>query len=742
MPSTQLLQWSLWGLSLLAGVGAILALFKLRDAERFLPQWNELKELEATLPVRRDELRQITEAIERLRAEFGQLEATHGHLRILKEWQDANPDAPARIQQMMADVARGESERSAVQQKLAQEEQRLIQVTHDTNRLTLEKDQLTRDTGTLRDQLAGLHKQKAELEIALRDLEDQRRQSETKLSTLNEQVAATDAELTRLRPELDRVLREKREATAERDQVVAGRDAAKSELALLTTRVEATKQELKQLQDSADAKSKERRQLEDEVSVLTRKRDSFAGDCLKAEEELRKVKTQLDQVSQERQTAIAERDKANLEFTKLNAEVEGLKIQRDDYVKRIEELRKDYARSGGVGDTDIGKALEDLSQPALKFDFNHSANLDESAALRHLAEHLRNKGLHYPDRVQLAFHTSLKAAHINPLVVLAGVSGTGKSALPMAYAEALGMNFLSLAVQPGWSGPQDLLGFYNYLERKYKATELARALAQMSRFSAEDLPGLPVQPRKEQMLLLLLDEMNLARIEYYFSDFLSRLEQRRGRNIQDTQRRREVSLLVDAGSLPAGEVPRFIFPDFNVLFVGTMNEDESTQSLSDKVIDRANVLRFGAPKELMASHATPDAPTREFLPRAKWEQWIRAFDGTGFDDERNTLTQLNQTLETVNRPFGHRVYRAILDYIANYPNATTDAARRRNAFADQIEQKIIPKLRGLETQDDKTAPCLDQLGQVINGLQDAELTDAFNRARAPHLFEWFGVKRS
>ena len=59
----------------------------------------------------------------------------------------------------------------------------------------------------------------------------------------------------------------------------------------------------------------------------------------------------------------------------------------------------------------------------------------------------------------------------------------------MAYAEAMGMNFVSLAVQPGWSGPQDLLGFYNYLERKYKATELARALAQISRFSTEDLPA-------------------------------------------------------------------------------------------------------------------------------------------------------------------------------------------------------------------------------------------------------------
>ena len=201
-------------------------------------------------------------------------------------------------------------------------------------------------------------------------------------------------------------------------------------------------------------------------------------------------------------------------------------------------------------------------------------------------------------------------------------------------------------------------------------------------------------------------------------------------------------MLVDAGSLSANEVPRLIFPDFNVLFVGTMNEDESTQSLSDKVIDRANVLRFGAPKELKAAAAPSVAPTADFLPRATWEQWVTPFDGNGFDNERTALTQLNQMLESVNRPFGHRVYRAILDYLANYPGTSTDAARCRNALADQIEQKIIPKLRGLDTQDDTTSHCLDQLAATIAGLQDPELSDAFARARQQHLFEWFGVKRS
>ncbi len=650
MPSAQIVQWSLWGLLVLAGVGAILALFKLRYAERFLPQWSELKELDAILPVRREELRQSSEGIDKCRAEIGQLEATVGGLRILKEWQDANPEAPARIQQMMIDLERCKSELAAVQTKLAQEEQFLKAVIQETDKLKEDKVRLTQETGTLGAKLDEQQKQKAEIEKIIRDLQDKCSQVTLEHTHGQKRLLELQSDLTTLRQKVDQAEKEKTQIIRERKEAEAARDAAKAELI-------------------------------------------------------------------------------------------GLQKSLETYKALVENLNTQL-KQASVGHTDLAKALEDLAQPALKFAFRHGAQLDEGAALHRLADHLRNKGLHFPDRVQLAFHTSLKAAHINPLVVLAGVSGTGKSALPMAYAEATGMNFISLAVQPGWSGPQDLLGFYNYLERKYKATELARALAQMSRFSKQDLPGLPIQSRKEQMLLLLLDEMNLARIEYYFSDFLSRLEQRRGRNVEDEQRRREVSLLVDAGSLPTTEMARFIFPDFNVLFVGTMNEDESTQSLSDKVIDRANVLRFGAPKELRASPAPNIVPTPDYLPHATWEHWVKPFDGNGFEHERTILTQLNQTLETVNRPFGHRVFRAVLDYLANYPGAMNDGGRRRNALADQMEQKIIPKLRGLDTHDDTTARCLDQLGQVISGLQDMELVEAFARARNQPLFEWFGVKRS
>ncbi len=172
--------------------------------------------------------------------------------------------------------------------------------------------------------------------------------------------------------------------------------------------------------------------------------------------------------------------------------------------------------------------------------FSHSEKKSrwnsETDALAALKSYLKHHGLKFHDRTLNAFHTSLKTTQSSPLVVLAGVSGTGKSELPRRYSEAMGMNFLNIAVQPRWDSPQDLFGFYDYLEQRFRPTELTRALIQMDPYWQEDNRGWQVEKKDElkrsnrsgEMLLVLLDEMNLARVEYYFSEFLSRLETRRG----------------------------------------------------------------------------------------------------------------------------------------------------------------------------------------------------------------------
>lgn len=638
MPGTQLLQWLLWGLSLLAGVGAILALFKLRYAERFLPQWNELKELEAILPVRREELRQTTEAIQRCREEIGQLEATYGHLRILKEWQNQNPDAPARIQQMMINLERCKSELAAVQQKLAQDQQRLNEVTQETNRLTQEKAQLTQETGTLRDQLAGLHKQKAELEKALRDLDDQRRQLETKVAGLKNEIQSTESRLNGLQQQVKQAEQEKTAAVRDRDKAVAERNAALAEKAGIEKAIEQLKE-------------------------------------------------------------LAKGMHANL---------------------------KDAGVTGGGN-------YKALSQPVPFPTLAPTPHpVDERQAVERARDYIRGKGLVFPERILYAFHTSLKTGDISPLVVLAGISGTGKSELPRHYADGMGLHFLLSAVQPRWDSPQDLFGFYNYLERRYKATELSRAFVQFERHNQESFleafEEAEIDDRSDRMLLVLLDEMNLARTEYYFSEFLSKLETRRMVNEDEAADRGRAEIELDMGGSAVGRKILRLYPGNNVLFVGTMNEDESTQSLSDKVIDRATVLRFGRPKKTNPTIAGGSQPAPvNGLKFEHWQRWLRKpnnLEGhAGTVDD--WIDRLNNVLDQLGRPFAFRVDRAIRSYVANYPRWVTDWHKR--AMADQIEQRIFPKLRGIEPEQGKEP--LRKIGDIIDQLEDEPLKNAFDASR-------------
>ena len=232
--------------------------------------------------------------------------------------------------------------------------------------------------------------------------------------------------------------------------------------------------------------------------------------------------------------------------------------------------------------------------------------MTEKEFLDGIFNRISKAGYKFDKRLLAAFHTSLKINDIACLTVNAGISGTGKSQLPRLYAEGAGIHFLMVSVKPGWDSPQDLFGYYNYVERSFKPTELSQALVQFDKW--ENKGNL-----KEEMLMVLLDEMNLARVEYYFSDILSKLEMRNNIDKNNEGERELVNIKFDIGRLGEKESNPKIFIDRNVLFVGTMNEDESTHSLSDKLIDRANVIRFGAPKKLEINMPNPATPASEKL---------------------------------------------------------------------------------------------------------------------------------
>jgi len=133
------------------------------------------------------------------------------------------------------------------------------------------------------------------------------------------------------------------------------------------------------------------------------------------------------------------------------------------------------------------------------------------------------------------------------------------------------------------------------------------------------------------------------------------------------------------------------------------------------------------------------------LPYKLWESWLRE---PGVEPWRKSvdllLSRLNETLNILGRPFGYRVREAIHTYIASYPGVIHNERLYKTALADQVELKLLPKLRGLEVSEN--AQPLDRIGEVIQELDDKLLLEQFGNCRrqaqnTTNLFTWRGVER-
>ena len=272
-----------------------------------------------------------------------------------------------------------------------------------------------------------------------------------------------------------------------------------------------------------------------------------------------------------------------------------------------------------------------------------------------IAERIAASGFAYDDQVLRAYHIALQT---KPFVILPGISGTGKTRLTRLYADAvhdiqsaLAPNpfYLLVAVQPDWHNARDLLGYYNGLTNLFHPTALLRFLHR----AASD----PQQP-----YYVCLDELNLARPEYYLAPILSALE--------------TAERLVDLGApgatvaTPDGATLRnpFRLP-LNVAITGTVNVDESTFALSDKLLDRANVIEL-TEVDLEAFRQVYKAP----IDPAAWP----------------VLLEIHGILNEVGQPFGYRTTTEILRYLERAHEVLTPD----RALDLQIKQKILPKIRG------------------------------------------------
>ena len=298
----------------------------------------------------------------------------------------------------------------------------------------------------------------------------------------------------------------------------------------------------------------------------------------------------------------------------------------------------------------------------------------ESEVLHQISSYISSKGYYFDKETLYNYHISLKT---RSLVILAGLSGTGKSKLSQLYAEALGLSrqhYLRLAVRPSWNDDRYLLGYLNTITGEY-VTE--PAVDFIMRAEQDD----------EHLYFFCLDEMNLAHVEYYFSQFLSALEEDdpMHRNIPLLSERVQRRLKEQGRSI---DVPASLSLPVNLLFTGTINVDETTQPISDKVIDRANTIEFFAVDLGKIPERRPE-PAVIPISSLTWRSYQAK---RPVESYRSQIVEIGAMLNKADMGLGYRVLREIELYLANSENLLSPEV----AFDLQVKQRILPRVRGTE----------------------------------------------
>ena len=578
-----------------------------------------------------------------------------------------------------------------------------------------------------------LEKRHGELDALMQDISYRERMATSKEETVNRRVEAIEEEVSRLAAERQRSF-ESSERVLRQENCRLRESLAKTEA--LMNCFDELKRRL------GDEPEKVLLELDAKTEELTRRREEIANSPPKElRERFDQQQTELEGLwarlhdmettaIEHRQRLAGENDlRAKLGEAEINIKTlrnrEQILVGECSHLsEQLKRMRAAYER-----EEDREARIRDIEVPYLQVvpASRSQVGIDEVEWLESIGRQCIDYGLRFHPRILRAFHTSLKTAEWSPLTILAGVSGTGKSELPRLYSHFGGIPFLPLSVQPNWDSQESMLGFFNSIDNKFDAQTVLRFLAQSQRKHDDGYPGL-----EDAVCMVLLDEMNLAHPELYFAEFLSKLELRRGTKGSDVP-------FLDV-KLGAGLKPYPLPLGRNVLWAGTMNQDETTKSLSDKVLDRSVVIYFPRPTTLERRSKLRSLPqAANLLPRRSWQGWwVRESD---FSDEeirpfKSFIEEMNISLSKVGRALGHRVWQSIEYYMANYPDvraarkaSDSENAQRamRIAFEDQLVQKVMPKLRGIETRGRSKTECLDRVrAQVVEG--GYQIVDDFDLA--------------
>ena len=295
---------------------------------------------------------------------------------------------------------------------------------------------------------------------------------------------------------------------------------------------------------------------------------------------------------------------------------------------------------------------------------------EDGVTLPALCEEFRNFAagrlrLYYEEADIRRFIAGLAVSHI---MILQGMSGTGKTSLAYAFGEYLGNPSTVIPVQPMWKERTDLIGYYNEFTKRFNETDLLKKMYEAN-YSGK-------------IYVTVLDEMNIARVEYYFAEFLSLLElpeaDKRNLSVVSDEWKND-PLQLDGGHirLPA-----------NMWFIGTANNDDSTFAISDKVYDRAMVMELDAKAEPFAAEkVNPRSLSAKrfavLVQDAKKEYALT-------ERNRRRLQRLDEYLTNKYRvTFGNRIMKQINEYVSVY---VACGGEELAALDDILAKKVMRKL--------------------------------------------------
>lgn len=309
--------------------------------------------------------------------------------------------------------------------------------------------------------------------------------------------------------------------------------------------------------------------------------------------------------------------------------------------------------------------------------------LGNKEIVQKIAKYIECRGFSYSSNLIENFYLSLKS---KPFVILAGISGTGKTRLVKLFAEAIKAEYNLIPVRPDWSDSSDLFGHLD-LQGRFIEGPITKIVKEAS------------QPENlNKPYFICLDEMNLARVEYYLSDFLSIIETRE--KTGDGEITTKEFTLADGNTL--------VLTD-NLYVVGTVNMDETTFPFSKKVLDRANTIEFSdvdlkVKNEIVAEQPVLDNVSNDFLCSkyvvlndCKINDMTEEYRNKTIDKWIKQLSSINVELEKLDMHIGYRVRDELLFYML-YNNSCgengTSLIDEKKAFNNQVMQKILPRIQG------------------------------------------------